>query len=459
MSIVAAFGCVFLVGCENAKSGQSDVEQAIAQYANLPGARQSHNPELLAEIARLQSERATPLLLATRDRDVGVGAPTGRFPGNRELESIFPDNELRVLESTLDRVYPSGRFQFDARQLERAIAVVNSHRSQLARFQTLAKQENLVFEWDVTKGITAEFGFLDPARAGTRLLLLDSGRLIEHAELPAAIDLITSAFHFCRAVAEVAHVVPRVAAVHTRQEILEVVRAIATHPGVDRDSLQRLETLVDLEIAALPPDERAWFGDRAVGLHLYEMIRDGHLLSMLTYKELQQFRDEIGIQRLGSLVTDQIDQDQVFYLDTMRELITACQSPYYQRREQLESLTRELELRRNSANYPFVADYFLLGDVSAGHRLLALDRARLTAWHLALKAASGREQSGSPTVINVLTGFPYVIDIRRDRILVDAIDPEKLEPPIELRRHTSRDTSESPTTSRPPTVRSTHFAG
>ena len=43
------------------------------------------------------------------------------------------------------------------------------------------------------------------------------------------------------------------------------------------------------------------------------MVRDGHLLSLLTTDEIRSAGDEIGIDKLAALVAGNLDNDELFY--------------------------------------------------------------------------------------------------------------------------------------------------
>ena len=106
----------------------------------------------------------------------------------------------------------------------------------------------------------------------------------------------------------------------------------------------------------------------------------------------------------------------------MRDVIEACDQPFYERTELLSQIENNLQVLRATESYPFVSDELLLIELSQGHRLQALDRARCEAWALALRIATDGKPAQLPT--NPLTGDRFVIDTTARRVIVDAIDPE-----------------------------------
>jgi hypothetical protein len=206
---------------------------------------------------------------------------------------------------------------------------------------------------------------------------------------------------------------------------------VANDPQTDKPVLVVLGELVATMLADWPPDADAWIGERAQGLHTYELIRDGYLLSVLSYREIRDLRDEVGIATLGETVAKTIDSDQLFYLRRMRTVIDCCERPYWQRRATLNELDKQMEQRRKTTAYPFVADQILDVDIQRGQRLQALDLARCQAWHLALATATGDDPESLGN--NPLTGKAYEIKRDGESVSVDGVRPEGGAPEMPIR--------------------------
>jgi hypothetical protein len=149
-------------------------------------------------------------------------------------------------------------------------------------------------------------------------------------------------------------------------------------------------------------------------------------------KERSRLKREVGLKRLGKQVAANLDRDELFYLQSMRRAIDACQRPYYRRQRVFPDVENKLESLSESLAYPLVADLILWQDVQEGHRLQALDRARCEAWSIALAVSVGAPDS--PYIINPLTGHRYILDPRPDKIIVDGIDPNHEVSPIIIPR-------------------------
>lgn len=126
-----------------------------------------------------------------------------------------------------------------------------------------------------------------------------------------------------------------------------------------------------------------------------------------------------------------IDADERYYLQAMRQLIEACERPYCERRDVLAAVGRELRHKEQTSEYPLIAGSLLLADLETAHRRQAEDLARCQAWLVALGTALGREDPirDSPAlVINPLTGSAYQIDRSPLAVTVSGVLPERDDP-------------------------------
>jgi hypothetical protein len=177
-----------------------------------------------------------------------------------------------------------------------------------------------------------------------------------------------------------------------------------------------------------PPDARAWIGDRAAGLIVYELVRDGHYLTLLSREEVQRLTDQGVLQVTARAARRNIDSDQLFYLQSMRKIIEAAHVPYYQRKETLAAIRRDLAAREQSADYPLIAAGLLLTDFETGHFRQAQDAARCQAWIAALAAAV--EQT-PVTITSPVTGEPLQVEIDSQQVRVRGV-MAPVDEPIEV---------------------------
>jgi hypothetical protein len=208
-------------------------------------------------------------------------------------------------------------------------------------------------------------------------------------ELDRALEHQQNLLGASQALADEPNVACRVAAANLQADGLYLLSAVAGHSHSTQDTLDRLFALLAEHTADWPADARAWAGDRAAGLLVYELVRNGQYLSLLSRDEVEQLTREQTLRITAQAVMRNIDEDERFYLQAMRQLLDSCRQPYHERQATLIEIRRQLEEREQSARYPMVAGKLLLVDFELCHRSQAEDFARCQAWMLALGAALG----------------------------------------------------------------------
>jgi hypothetical protein len=275
----------------------------------------------------------------------------------------------------------------------------------------------------------ADISQISVAQICTRLEGLAAAELLHDGRPDAALDAVRHMLAYAQALAAEPRVVARVAAVYARHDALRALAAVLDHPRSDAPLLREAAAQVETLLQSWPHDKLAWIGDRAAGLHTYEMVRDGRLLSLLTSEEKVRFRRLGMYDELEESVAANIDADEMYYLSAMRRLIAVCDKPHHQRTALLKAVRHELLDLHSTAQYPLVADTLLLSDFEQGFRLQALDRARVEAWRLALRHALAARDAGSATaepeqVVNSLTGEPFRAAIGGKHVVVEGVDPQ-----------------------------------
>jgi hypothetical protein len=393
-------------------------------HAELPRTRQTHNRALQAELARIEAEGATPILLgpdvATSEHSAAAVIASDIAA---QLDEIFSSSLRRTLDKKIANVWPQQGFGFQGTTGLAVTEVVRGNARRIASFQRLVSRHDVAFETDHRKGLLADTSYLDAVATGNRLLGLQAAEDLANGRLDAANERLAAMFTTAERLAREQLVALRIAAVNRRGEALQVLSGIAQHPQATRATHQTLHTMLSHQLERWPADEAAWIGDRALALHTYELIRNGYLLSLLTPEEIREYDEQAGLKNLASLLRENIDSDELFYLQAMRALIAACQRPFSERTQVFRQLDRDLEILRSGKSYPFIADQMLLTHIEPTQRLQALDRARCEAWRLAFQLALGGG-AATETKVNPLTGGPFVVEVTAERVVVDAIDNE-----------------------------------
>ena len=281
------------------------------------------------------------------------------------------------------------------------------------------------------RGAAADLSFVDIAKLYCLLELLAAHDRLAAGGPSEAVEPLAFSFAMIERLAQAKHLVPRLEAADLRSQSLQLVAAAADHPQCDRATLESLLAMISRQLARWPADAQAWIGDRAMGLHTYEMIRHGELLSLLTDDELAEYHRSQSLPAMFVAVAERIDEDELFYLSTMRELINNCEQSFPIRRAALARIRTQLAADRRGAEYPILADRLMLTGLEDALRKQSADRGLCQGWALALAAAAG----AAPPEIgdNPLTGKPYHVERNDAAVTVSGFDTPPLDRPVILR--------------------------
>ena len=397
-----------------------------ASYAALPGMKSSHHAQLRDELARLVAERGTPLLLSTvvpgdQATTPSSTGPAGSAQANAAvaLRQIFPPDRIESIAGELDRMVPEALFPIDSVRLRSASAFRRTYEQHRLQYRQALDRPTCNFQLDHRQGLLGEIWFLEVLRLGNALESIWAAESVADGRLEQAVESLAYMLHATRWLAAESHLTTRLQATQLRQEALLVLEAICQHPDADRETQSHLLDLLQEQLAAWPEDSRAWIGERAQGLHAYEIIRDGYILSLFKFSEIERLRAEIQLTERLQVLPETIDNDQWFYARAMRRVIESCTLPYVERQQVIREINAELDELRETPRYPWIADRLLLGDLQLVHDLLAQDRALVEAWALALAVTTQRKPGVGK--INPLTGHPWLARQKPTYVIVDDV--------------------------------------
>ncbi len=420
-----------LVACRQTteQERQRAVRWLAASFARLETTSQTRHHRLRQELARLADANQLPMQLAAeRLVDPQQGGPAWRHGGRRVLDrdnvavgirEAFASVDVAVLSRDLERYLPTG-------ELSVPLKVDPEMRRWLARQQSLRvacrralERPDAQLAIRYTEGLLADLSVIQQLVWAGQLLLCEAVVALANEDVSLALDDCRRVFRAIELLAGEPHLTARVAAARLRSDALRFVQVLVLSRAVGRDAGQQLKALLRSQLDQWPPDELAWIGQRALGMHAYEMVRQGHLLSLLSYKELAK-HDTPELARLCRLASEYVDEDQWFYLQTMQKILKACRLPYYRRGELLAQLREELAVGADPEQKRFVARVLLFDEFDWGQRIQAHDRACTEGWALALGLALG--QAGSTAPINPLTGEPFDYLIQDGTVYVSRVD-------------------------------------
>lgn len=399
---------LLLVGCAGETKESFDLDD-LERFGSLPYLKATRDQQLADELARIIEEGGTPEQLTVSDGEQSVGDV---------LKQLFPKEQLALIVAQSDELFPPREFRFDPARLEQVITFRRQHERSRLDARKALKQARPHLGIRFVAGFSADTSVIDAVRVCVRLEAFHAAELLAEDNLEDAILAVDQMLALAQCLGAEKHLDARLHAAYLRAEALAVMQAIVTHGKVTREHLLTLLQTVQAQLHNWTDDAHAWIGERAIGLHTYELVRDGALLILLTEDEVKDFEREGDLRILAKAARRNADRDQVYYLETMRQVIEACRKPPYARLGLLNSITSELDAHRGASDYPFVAGRLLLKGLAAAHAIQAHDRANWEAWAVALDMATG----GSPgKAVNPFTGKPYIVAQENSLVIVAGI--------------------------------------
>ena len=397
-------------GCGRRQGAEVPEQLDAEDYGALPGLKTVPDQKLRDELARITEEGGTPELLSrttiAAEDNVAVG-----------LRGLFPENKIDSILQQSEKIFPSGKFEFDPIRLQRALQLRRKYDAQRLRARDALGRPQCDFGIRFMAGLLAELKFIDVVRICARLEAFRAAGSLADDAPDEAIEALGFMFRLASCLGAEKHAMARLEAAFLRAEAFRVLQAVVEDDQITPKRLERLYQMVEGQLAAWPDDADAWTGDRALGLHAYEMVRAGNLRGLLAPEEIEQLEKEGILEELLAAAMRNVNHDELYYLETMRKIIDSCSQPYHARLPLFDSIGSDLQETRNSPEFPLVAvSVLLVPDIRKGHAIQAQDRANWEAWALALALANRREIP--PYRINPLTGEKYLHDRRGNTIEV-----------------------------------------
>jgi hypothetical protein len=415
MKLTAAILIVLgvFVGCRKGSEPDPAELAAIEEYGMLPGLKSSANVELRDELARIVEEKGTPELLMGPEIPDEENVAAG-------LRDLFPIMKVRAILDESAELFPPRRFEFNALRRKKATKFLAKYEDQQRQAREALGRPRCDFAIRHVAGCAADGTFIDVVRICARLEAFAAAEALAQGEPAEAIEAFGRMLRLAECLGAEKQVDARLQAAMVRGEAWRVLQAIVRRGAPTAKHLQQLDRLVRAHLKTWPRDADAWIGDRALGMFVYELAREGKIRLLLTPEEKAEFAEEDILEDLPAAAKETADQDELFYLQAMRKVIDRCKQPYHARATLGEEIQNDLDRRRDTADYPVVADRMLLRDIAVGLLRQAQDRAVCDAWALALAEAVGRDAPGR---INPVTGAEYHVEKQKNRIAVWLVDP------------------------------------
>lgn len=397
-----------IAGCEEKSvSDPYGLNVTPADFGELKLSETVNDPRIKNELDRLKANGGLPKQLAAEYRqrtDDASTALTARF-----FDGTDPDY--------IDEQLAKSGHWWNPKAPGRELLINTQGEDYLRKWdaQRVEGRKSLI-QPDVRYPYHIEQGYLaDPTWTGmmhclARAELLEAARQAKDDNVDEAVTAVAYAIAYGDQLNQVPLLAARNTAAEIREESFVTLRALLLHPKFDNGNLRTLETVLEQSLRSWPDDTELWRADRACGLHFLEMIRAGHLASLLTREEYDAMMASGELAKLSVQIAKGLATDQAFYLESMKKIVDAGKQPYYARVEMLNSISDALNQARNSGGYPIVSGDFLLSGMHAQQADLAKDKLRLTTWLTAIQIANGHAPEKMP--LSEFSGKP--IEVREE---------------------------------------------
>lgn len=412
-----------VAGCGKSPSaGPKSVADARA-YAELPGLRRSPHEGLQAELARLTDEQRTPLQLASAQVVAPVTTMVTARPSELTpqvaIREAYPSLSRGMHEELLERIDPNRDWRVGPVERELLRDFVTRTAPHRDKFRLALERAEGGLGIDPAMGPLAELDFIEPLHLGCRVVGYTSVHHLADNDVTSALHSLTTMLKAAELLAREQHVACRLLAANCRADALRVLQLIVQHRHFNASHLDSVGARIDETLRQWPSDAQAWIGERASGLIAYELVRDGHYLALLDRDEVERLEKHHMLKTTARAVMGGVDEDQHFYLQSLRQLIDGCRLPFCERVPLLANIRRELSESESTQRYPIVAA-LLLDDFERVHQRQAEDLARCVAWNTALRIARG-QQASSETPLNALSGKPYLATVEDQRVRISGV--------------------------------------
>lgn len=363
----------------------------LKYFASLPGLKASSHALLQAELARLEEEKQTPL-------QIDAALPpaktkTSSTPPLQDLERAFPLLSRQLVLQQVAEAYPVDGFATTPAQQERAKELLVRYKHGRALFSQCLPASGSGYGLQTAHGYLAKYDFLDVLEIGVRLSLLSAADHLRSGDFPATIDELQLASEALIPLAKEPSLLARSTATRLRGEWCAASNLLLQSLVLPQDLRLALLQSIRAQQSQLVPAAFHFSAERAAGLLVYEWVRQGSFLSLLSSEEIKTLTDQGLLPATRQAAQQNVDEDELFYLTQMRQLIAASSRPFFSQLETFQKINDELATRQKEGTYPLLAAR-LLQDLQAASRWIALDETHLAAQEIALATSlSVRPQS------------------------------------------------------------------
>ena len=403
---------LFLIpACSKKSSVELDEESQLPPCAQLKLTRGTQHEKLNRELARIESESGLPTQIDSPRSSIDLDQAKGPTRQSRKkttaaFVAVLTEQQRVWLMERIEGALPNTAVEVTPENLFAMERLVKSYQEPADELEKLLRRPNFGLYVSVENGTLADLTFIDVATSLSRYLCIRAMVALNYGKLDQALDSILLCSDLLEHLGKLPNTTARMTAANERAFLMRVVQRTANHHLADAATLQNLERLTQAIIQRWPNGKRAMIGERAVGLHTYELVRQGHLASFLTYKEIKKMTEDGTIKSLATYLDKHIDEDEYQYLRHMRLYIEACDLPFHQRKAKFAEAS-EPENEGDDV-YARFSNQFVVSDLIGMQYRLAQDLALCTAMHLTLRTAQGNSTESAS--VHPVSGKPFALE-------------------------------------------------
>lgn len=393
------------IGC-----GGSTLSDRINALAKPSGAMASSNPKLVALISKVEREQGLPLQLAQPlgpEADNAAAAIAACY--SEPLHVRFAPVVEPLLDPATDNAL---REEF-----------LEKHKLLLSKTAAAMDLPRCQFDVGHPYGFFARMAYLDDVALASRLRLIAALSAASQKQGTEGLNDLLRSLRLTHSLSKVRNIDARIQAATLRSEALEIGAVLFKSGVLGRHEAEQVYALLREQLSDWPSDRRMLVGERATIIHAYEALRAGMLESLTTLEERRSLQSLGRFETLKSAAPDEIDADEVRYLEANQLLLNVADRPHH---EQLVAIEEAMAVIQ-TAPTSFAATLFT-EELPEVMRRAANDRARVEAWTIAL-ATSGQLRM-PPFRLNGATGEPFEVERGADEIVVVIDDVNAVRLPI-----------------------------
>lgn len=390
-----------IAGCRG-PTAEEEVKAELTSHADLVLTLGSQDPSVQAEISRIKAEGGLPRQMQEVEDQIAA---------NEDLSAAFfdvfdSDWQLQSLQESLIKIWPTGDLDFgDA--LPRARKLVEEHQDRRRILREGLRAPNTRFRLDFTQGFGGDLRWLTATDVLARMEAIEIDNAVSNHQPDQAFEPIATMFLLAQKLDEAPQLIPRLQAIEIRRLALKGIQRVASSASATETTREHLLEVLEHQIALWVDEAQAWKGDRAIGMHVYEMVRDGGYLSLLTDQELKELDARRERLDRAYVVLRNIDIDELYFFETMRLAIEMSRVPFYQRLTTWNERFEALDEWRGGHEFPRVAADIMFPAFTTAQQRIGRDRSRCDAWRMALQKSLGRPVDEA---VHSVTGEPFRFD-------------------------------------------------